>query len=337
MPLSHLRAWLTLALKPQPLNAQADLSFALQYVDNYYEGVRDVLSLRDKVHQQAIENYKEFSKLTDPPSVSAAVFGEIFSQVIGLIPGGKLVTAAVSAGVFAGELAKLQKEIDASVYEVSSADKQAKATERSNTKAEKIVGHAKTGIDAGKAVVGAGMKAAEERAVASAAEATAQENASMQDGRIGDWTKATALARSQEQALTDKLELALRKGADSGKLQELVRKRLGPIPAVSGELQQRLVKQYEKKLYWQRLRLVKETTHVSQGSSRVETTTETRLEFFGGAKPSQALLRRIADLLDSPMLAHFPVALGTALELGPPTPYESTKRLRGSSVSANRG
>ena len=57
---------------PPPLDPQADLSFALQYVNDYYLGVRDLIELKSKVQQQAIENYKEFGKLKDPPSIADA-------------------------------------------------------------------------------------------------------------------------------------------------------------------------------------------------------------------------------------------------------------------------
>jgi len=84
---------------------------AIDYVNDYYERARDLLLLKTMVEGQAIEDAKRFGDLKDPPSISAAVSAEIFSQVIGLIPGCRFVTAAVEGALFARELSKLKSAL----------------------------------------------------------------------------------------------------------------------------------------------------------------------------------------------------------------------------------
>jgi hypothetical protein len=303
--------------EPPPLDVPSDLAFALKYVDDYYERVRDVLNLKNEVQQQAIENFKDFGKLKDPPSIADAVFAEIFSQVVGLIPGGKLVTATISAGVFAVQLAEMQRDLNAYPIPGMSVEDEAKKgpSEKTKAKVEKGVGHGKTAIDAGKAVVGAGVKAYEERAAASAAEAAAKENAAMHGRRISDWRKAIELAQSQEQAITDELELAARKGTDRGKLKDYVVKKLGPLPQVTAQQQDELERKYELELYRQKLTIATVTTKY-HGGYRMPDSSKTELELAGGGSPSHATLRRVADLLGYPHLAAYPLVLAQLLRVG---------------------
>jgi len=152
--------------EPAPLDAHGDFAAALKHVGTYYDGVRSLLELEDKVREQAFKNFKDFGELKDPPSIAGAVFAEIFSQVVGLIPGGKLVTATVSAGVFAVQLTKLEKDLNGYAYPGVSVEDEAERgpSERTKAKVEKVYGHGKTAVEAGKAVVGAGLKAAKEKA-----------------------------------------------------------------------------------------------------------------------------------------------------------------------------
>jgi hypothetical protein len=303
--------------EPPPLDVPSDLSFALKYVDDYYERVRDLLNLKTQVQQQAIENFKEFGKLKDPPSIADAVFAEIFSQVVGLIPGGKLVTATVSAGVFAVQLAEMQRDLDAYPIPGVSVEEEAKKgpSEKTKAKVEKVVGHGKTAIDTGKAVVGAGIKAYQERAAASAAEAAAKENAAMQGRRITDWRKATELAQKQEQAITDELELAARSGTDRGKLKDYVVRKLGPLPELSEKQQDELERKYELELYRQKLTIATVTTKY-HGGYRMPDSSKTELELVDGGEPSFATLRRVAALAGYPHLASYPLALAHVIGVG---------------------
>jgi hypothetical protein len=302
--------------EPPPLDRrQSDLSFALKYVQDYYDGVEHVLDLKDKVQQQAIENFKEFGKLKDPPSIADAVLAEIFSQAIGLIPGGKLVTATLTAGVFAVQLAEMQRELNTYPIPGMSVEDEAKKgpSEKTKAKVEKVVGHGKTAVDAGKAVVGAGIKAAQERAAATAAEAAAKENALMQSSRISSWRSAIELAQSQEQAIVAELERAVTEGKDLGQLKAYVVKKLGPLPVASAELQNKLERQYELELYRQKLRRVTITTKYYGGGVRMRDSSEQQLELVDGGEPSGATRRRIATLLGHPHLWEYPLVLAQLL------------------------
>jgi len=303
------------AKAPPPLTADQDLAFALKYVDDYYEAVRDVLHLKNEVQQQAIENYKNFGALKDPPSIADAVLAEIFNQVVGLIPGGKLVSATLTAGVFAVQLAELQRDLEL-IPGASIEDEHKKGpSEKTKAKVEKVVGHGKQAIDSGKAIVGAGIKAAEEQAAASKAEAVAQENAAMQGRRITDWRKAVELAQKQEKAITDELELAVRKGTDSGKLKQKVINRLGPFPQLTDAKQDELERLYELELYRQKLTLVT-TTHHYRGGGVSYDSDETELELVDGGTTSAATRRRIASLMRMDWVAGWPLILGNQLKVG---------------------
>jgi hypothetical protein len=301
--------------EPPPLTADQDLVFAVKYVTDYYTAVREVLGLKNEIEQQAIENYKQFGALKDPPSVTDAVLAEIFNQVVGLIPGGKLVSATLTAGVFAVQLAELQRDLEL-IPGASIEDEHRKGpSEKTKAKVEKVVGGGKQAIDSGKAIVGAGIKAAEEQAAASKAEAAAQENAAMQGRRITEWRKGLELARRQERAIVDELELAVRKGTDSGKLKQKVIQRLGPFPEVSEAKQDELERLYELQLYRQKLTLATTTHHYRGGGARFDSD-ETELELVDGGTTSAATRRRIAALLRMDWLAAWPLVLGHQLGVG---------------------
>ena len=305
---------------PPPLDAHDDLALALDYVNQYYAQVVDLIELKDKVADNAQKNAHDFGDLKDPPSISDAVVAEIFSQVVSLIPGGKLVTAAITAGVFTLELAKLEAELrEYPIPGVSVEDEHKKGpSEHTKAKVEKAVGHAKDAYDKGKAVIGAGIKAAEDQAAASKAEAAAKEEAAMRGKRVGDWREAITLARTQQKAIKGSLELAARKGTDRGKLKEIVAKRLGPPPELTAKLQQELERHYELELYKRKLTIATETeyTYYNGVSGRRTAGSSTALELVDGGKPSQAMLRRIAELVGQPWMWIYPFALAGLLGIG---------------------
>ncbi len=290
---------------------------ALDYIDDYYEAAREVLDLEDKVRTQAITNFKAFKELKDPPSIGAAVFAEIFTQIVGAIPGGKLVTGAVTAGVFAVQMSKLEKELDQyAIPGMSAAEEREKGpSDKTKAKVEKVYGRGKQAVDAGKAVVAAGIEAAKQRAAASAAEAAAKEQALMQSNRIAEWRKARELARVQEKAIKDRVKQAIRQGADHGKLAEIVTKELGPFPEIDAATQLKLEQRFELALY--RAVLNNVTTHTTRYYGGIEDSQfdSTGLELAGGGKPSAALLRQIASLLGHPHLATDHQALAAQLGL----------------------
>jgi hypothetical protein len=277
-----------------------DRDFALKYIDDYYEGLRDVINLKEKCQAQAITDFQKFGALKDPPSIADAVLGAIFNQVIGLIPGGKLITGAVQTGLFALELVKLQKDLhEYPIPGVSVEDtKKQGPSEATKAKAGKIVEKGKTAVDAGKAVVDAVKTTREQQEAASLAEAEAKANAELHKGRISDWTQATANARKQEQEVTDTVEKAAWSG-QRGSLKAAVMKRLGPIPTVTTDLQNKLSKEFELELYRNKLVWVHHTT-VTKGGYYPGERESYWLEIKGGGSVSVPTLDRIALLLDKP-------------------------------------
>lgn len=306
-------------LKEPELRPDADLSFALEYVNRYYDRARQVVDLKEKVQDQAVRNFKAFSKLTDPPSILDAVLSQIWTEALGLVPGSKLVQAAVTAGVFAVQLADFEHELGAyrGYPGATAEDMEASGpSEHTKKKVEKVVAHGKTAYEKGTAIVKAGVAAAEKRAAAKAAEAEAVETATMQNGRISDWRRATEVLNKQQDALIAELEKMVRRGVNTGDLKEYVEKKLGSFQGVTASLQDRLVRSYELELYRQSLRWVTITTRWLQTNSA--STRRTALELAIGGNPSQATLRRIAELLRQPLLADPRLADVLAKELKVP-------------------
>jgi hypothetical protein len=292
--------------EPDPKGPSArdtgDFAEALDYVNFYYDALRALIELEDKIREQALRNFKEFGELKDPPSVAGAIFAEIFKQIVGLIPGGKLVTAAVTAGVFSRELSKLEKELEWSHARIEPRQvKEARKkgpSESTKAKGEKIYGHGKSAVDAGKAVVDAGLKAAEEKAKASAAEAAAKESAVMSSKRISTWRARIELSFVQQKAIADQLKLKYKQGVDPGKLNEIVTKQLGPRPELSDALQDKLEREYELGLYRGKYAGAKWVTT----TTTINGFTTTSSGIDGGPPMSKALKRRIAELDGHPSL-----------------------------------
>ena len=157
--------------------ASDDVSFALKYVDDFYEGVRDVLELKDKVRENAIRNYEKFGELTDPPTLADAIFGAIVSSLVGLIPGGAIIKAGLTAGIFALDMRKLQKDLTVMpIPGVSAEDEKAKGPTAQHTgKSEKLYERGKTAVDIGGKVVDAVKDTKKKQEEAAAAEAKAKE------------------------------------------------------------------------------------------------------------------------------------------------------------------
>jgi hypothetical protein len=302
-----------------PADPQGDLVFAENRITDFYEAAGLLVDLEEKVKAQAIDNYNRFKELKDPPSIAAAVFAEIFSQIVGAIPGGKFVTAGVTAGVFAMQMAKFERELDAyAIPGVSVEDERRKGpSAKTKAKVEKAYGKGKEAAGAGKAVVRAGLEAAKKRAAASAAEAAAVEAAAMQSNRISVWREARNLLMAQKKALRDKVEVAYRKGADPGKLVEFVEKQLGQLPKLDAQQQAQFERNCELALYRPKLRLATVKTETYYGSVKESEETRMRLELVGGDKPSEALLRRMAHLLEHDELAKQPLTLGAQLGAWP--------------------
>ena len=295
----------TAPVKPAAISdksASDDLAFALKYVDDFYEGVRDVLELKDKVRENAIRAYTDFGKLKDPPSIADAVLLSLAESALGLIPGGAIIKAGLTAGVFALDMRALKKDLDVMpIPGVSAADEKAKgATTAHKEKAGKIYDRGKTAVDAGAGAVKAAKAAKEAQEAAAAEEANAKEMAGLHSGRVTDWTKAIQDSRLQENKVTEWLRQAVNKGSRGG-LEAAVKKRLGEIPQVSEKFQDTFAKSYELKLYrakyvgarW----VTTETDYWSATGTADQTLTSSRLE---GGSLSAATRRRIAEIAGQP-------------------------------------
>jgi hypothetical protein len=306
--------------KRKMLTADQDLTFALSYVDDYYARVHLLLELQDKIQAAAIDNYTNFGKLVDPPSIAAAVFGEIFAQALAFVPGGKLVTAALATARFGNEMAALERDLAAApgYYKEPSMEKIEAETEKRGERGAKVK-------EAGKATIEAAKAAVEKRRAAAEAVKEAEEHAELEHVRITDWREATNNALDQKQKIKEWLETHVRAGYDSGHLKDAVVKRLGPLPEISLQLQDHLERQYELELYRNKLVLVNISTHYIGTSVTV---TSEELELYAGrarrllvlgaaegGKPSTATLRRVAELLGAPALADYPTALGRLLKV----------------------
>jgi hypothetical protein len=91
----------------QILDISADYTNAHAAVLTHFQRIRNVLLIRNEVHETAINNFKTFSALKDPPSLSEAILTSIFESVIGLIPGG----AAIKMGLTTEKQAQFEDKV----------------------------------------------------------------------------------------------------------------------------------------------------------------------------------------------------------------------------------
>ena len=305
---SLMRAPAQAPVKPAPVTDKAasdDLAFALKYVDDFYEGVRDVLELKDKVRENAIRAYTDFGKLKDPPSIADAVLGSLVDSALGLIPGGAIIKAGLTAGIFALDMRALKKDLDVMpIPGVSAEDEKKKgATAAHKERAAKYYDRGKTAVDAGAAAIKAAKDAREKQEAAAAEEATAKELAGLHSGRVTDWTRAIQDSRAQENKVTEWLRAAVAKGTRGG-LEAAVKARLGTIPEVNQQFQDAFAKSYELELYRAKYAGAKwvttETDYWTATGTGDQTLTSSRLE---GGSLSKATMRRIAEIAGQPHMA----------------------------------
>jgi hypothetical protein len=294
--------------------ASDDLAFALKYVDDFFEGVRDVLNLKDKVQDVAIRNYSEFGKLKDPPKLSDAIIGALFSSLVGLIPGGTIIKLGITTGLFALDMRALKKDLDVMpIPGVSAEDEKAKGpTAKHTEKAGKIYEHGKAGYDTGKAVYDAVKAQREAEKAASEAEASAKEIAGLHHGRITDWTKGISDARQQEAKIVEWLKGAVAKG-NRGGLEAAVKKDLGPIPEVNEAFQKQLEKEFELELYRAKYANAKWVTTTSIDEMYGQKYVNSKIE--GAGELSEATRRRIAELDGHPFMWEYPAMIASILKL----------------------
>lgn len=325
----------------QVLGISADYTNAHTAVDRHFERVRNVLLIRNEVHQTAIENFKTFSKLTDPPSMSEAILNSIFESVIGLIPGGAAIKLGLSTGLFALDMMALKKDLaEYPLPGVTVEEERAKGpSTATKAKAEKIYERGKTVYGIGKGVHDAYKDVKAKEKAATEAEAEAKESAAMHSGRIADLAKALEQLDAQEDAVIAWLKQAQARGEHRGGIEAAVKKRLGPEPPKPEQVRAPLEKQYELALYEKKLRYVAERDErLPPGgtySTRLEyepdpgkepdrylieiiDTDKKQADFEDGVhgqKPSKAMLRRIGELTGQPLLEDYPWLTGPALKM----------------------
>jgi hypothetical protein len=232
--------------------AGRDYAEALQYVDNFYERVRDALALHDKVREDAQKNYETFGALKDPPSLADEVVKSLFSSVLSAVPGwGGVLAKGLEIGLFAAELGKLKRELDEHpIPGYSVADEETLGPSASTkARAEKHAEHVKTGWDAGTKVVETVIDVLAKQQAAAAAEKAAIESAGLSRQRITDWAKGVSVAQNEEEVVTAWLKQAGADNKQRGGMLALVQKRLGPLIVVDAKQVDALTKRYELELY----------------------------------------------------------------------------------------
>jgi hypothetical protein len=295
--------WELLGFASEKVDPHDDLSKALVYVTQYYQGMRDQINQVMFAKDAAEGNYKDFGKLKDPPSLSAEILLQIAKTACALVPGGAAVARLLTYGKAAGDLVT---SID---WSTQTGDPFEGLTEMRKRESEAKEEHEKH-VEAGRARLEAGTKTVDSalavgemaqkvdewkarQAEAKEAENEAREYAKLRDIRLTEWTSATQTVEKDENDLTQWLEHVSGSGRLRGHLRRYVELRLGPKPQVSLELKNAIVSQYELHLY-------KEHFGGAQGVAKF-----VRYEHFdrgerwigpGGLEggPSQATRRRIA-------------------------------------------
>ena len=195
-------------------------------------------------------------------------------------------------------------------------EREKEPSDKTKGKVEKVYGRGEQAVDAGGAVVGAGIKAAKQRAAASAAEAAAKEDALMQSNRIADWRKARDSRRRREGD-----QGPGQAGDPAGRRSRQARgDRHQGLGAVPGGHRRR-----DADSSWSSASNPRSTERCSTTSrrtrrattaaSRIPSSTAPGSSSLGGGKPSAALLRQIATLLGHPHLATDHQALAAQLGL----------------------
>ena len=201
-----------------------------------------MLELKDKVaRERDPRTTTKFGKLTDPPTLADAIFGAIVSSLVGLIPGGAIIKAGLTAGIFALDMRKLQKDLTVMpIPGVSAEDEKAKGPTAQHTgKSEKLYERGKTAVDIGGKVVNAVKETKKKQEEAAAAEKRRRRSSpawravASPTGRRRSRTPNARRSRSSMAARA-------RPSGMRGGLEAAVRTYLGPIPEVSEEFQKAL-------------------------------------------------------------------------------------------------
>jgi hypothetical protein len=238
--------------KADPEAASDDYSDALDYINDFYERVRDSLALHDKVRATAQGNYETFGKLEDPPSLADEIVKAIFMQVLSAVPGwGGVVAKGLEMGIFAMQLGRLKLELDEQPipgYSVAD-EERIGPSEATKERAKKNAERVKTGWDTGTKVVETVIDVLAKQKAAADAEKAALESAGLAQQRITDWAAGIAVAQKEEAIVKGWLKKARDDGKNRGRLRALVEQRLGPLVVVDPKLVPSLISHYELALY----------------------------------------------------------------------------------------
>ncbi len=278
--------------------AGLDVSYALDYIEQFYQGVHLSIEQVDKVRDRAQKNYEDFGKLKDPPSLSYAIVKALFSSALALIPGGKIIAAGLEFGIFASELGRLKLELEEDPIPGVTIEDERRRGPSAETmeKAAKGAERVKVGWETGEKVYEAVKETLEKRVEAAKAESEALESAHLGQERIADWSKATGRAQREQISVTEWIKRAGEKKRLRGRMLAAVEERLGPIPVVDEKWVEPFTKHYELELY--RMKYKAEGSYVQtvidsvMGTGGHSPPSEPELRVPGGL--SQATRRRIA-------------------------------------------
>ena len=313
--------------KPAPqvddATASRDYADALKYVDDFYEGVHFAIEQIDKVRAAAQDNYVQFGELKDPPNLGEAVFKALVSSVLGMFPGGAIITRVYEVGMFANELGKLKIDLEANPipgFSVADAEREGPST-ATGKKATKRAGQAKTAWDTGVKVFDAVVETLAQQKAAAGAEAKALELAGLSQQRISDWSQTTALAQKEELTVTGWLQVAGPNTKLRGVMKAALEQSLGPIPIIDVAQVAILTKKYELELYRAKYKSAKLVQTIYTGLWADSAPTRPELRVPGDlSKPTRrqiALCAGVSGTDDSTMASVLGIAVTTERKMNP--------------------
>jgi hypothetical protein len=224
----------TPAPKVDDATAARDHADALKYIDDFYDGVHLAVEQVDKVREVAQDNYVRFGELKDPPTIAAAVFKALVSSVLGMVPGGAIITRVYELGMFASELGKLKVDLGgrSGSWLFDSRCRKGGTVSGYQQEGREACRARQEAWDTGVKEYDAVVDTLAQQKAAAAAEAKALELAGLSQERISDWSQATALAQREEMTVTGWIQSAGPNTKLRGVMKAAVERSLGPIPII---------------------------------------------------------------------------------------------------------
>lgn len=302
--------------KQQPApDPRIDYDDASAAITDWFADWSNVLALRTDAEREAIKNYEKFTELKDPPDLSNALIGTIFNAIADMIPGGSLIKSAITAGLFAHDLASLKRDLARNDIEVPEDLGAAGPGKEHAERGEKVYGAYEKGHKLGEGAVKikeAVDQVKEAQAAAKEAEERAHEMAELGVKRLNRWEDAVAALTKQRDAARSWLRQAW-DGGRRGGLAPLVHRYLGDAPKLEGGAEgvtSKLARAWELTLYRAKygdIQYYRQTTQWRSGQVDVDesyfTTGEEYVHQHGYVRYSgitQALRRRVAELAGRP-------------------------------------